>query len=57
LPGYGDSALGGGRRLDRVECLAGGTQKSVYPLMMDDATTAIAYLWEASENYWRRART
>jgi hypothetical protein len=46
------AALGGGRRLTRVERLAGGTRKGVYRLTMDDAMTAIAYLWEESENYW-----
>lgn len=46
------AALGGGRRLEAVERLAGGTTKGVYRLTMDDATTAIAYLWEDSENYW-----
>lgn len=45
-------ALGGGRRLTGVERLAGGTRKGVYRLTMDDAATAIAYLWEESENYW-----
>ncbi len=46
------AALGGGRRLKTVERLSGGTTKGVYRLTMDDATTAIAYLWEDSENYW-----
>jgi hypothetical protein len=50
-------ALGGGRRLEAVERLAGGTRKGVYRLTMDDATTAIAYLWEKSENYWPTATT
>ncbi|MHC3469427.1 phosphotransferase [Streptomyces sp. 7R007] len=49
------AALGGGRRLEGVERLAGGTTKGVYRLTMDDATTAIAYLWEESENYWPTA--
>ena len=46
------AALGGGRRLTELERLTGGTRKGVYRLTMDDATTAIAYLWEASENFW-----
>ncbi|MEV8456903.1 phosphotransferase [Streptomyces sp. NPDC052095] len=46
------AALGGGRRLEGVERLAGGTTKGVYRLTMDDAMTAVAYLWEDSENYW-----
>lgn len=46
------AALGGGRRLERAERLTGGTRKGVYRLTMDDASTAIAYVWAASENYW-----
>ena len=46
------AAFGGGRTLSGLERLRGGTQKGVYRLTMDDASTAIAYLWEASENYW-----
>lgn len=49
------AALGGGRRLERVERLTGGSRKGVYRLTMDDATTAVAYRWEASENYWPAA--
>jgi hypothetical protein len=52
LAGAAEAALGGGRRLTRVERQSGGTRKGVYRLTMDDATSAIAYLWEASENYW-----
>jgi hypothetical protein len=52
LVGASRAALGGGRRLDGVERVAGGTRKGVYRLTMDDATTAIAYLWEDSENFW-----
>ncbi|MFF6916367.1 phosphotransferase [Streptomyces sp. NPDC012466] len=52
LAGAARAALGGGRRLESVERLAGGTRKGVYRLTMDDAATAIAYLWEESENYW-----
>ncbi|MFD8425243.1 phosphotransferase family protein [Streptomyces sp. NPDC059466] len=52
LAGAARAALGGGRRLETVERLAGGTTKGVYRLTMDDAMTAIAYLWEDSENYW-----
>ncbi|MER5183124.1 phosphotransferase [Streptomyces sp. NPDC002896] len=55
LAGAARAALGGGRRLEAVERIAGGTRKGVYRLTMDDATTAIAYLWEASENYWPAA--
>ncbi|GHF72305.1 aminoglycoside phosphotransferase [Kitasatospora xanthocidica] len=55
LAGAARAALGGGRRLVAVERLAGGSKKGVYRLVMDDATTAIAYLWAASENYWPAA--
>ncbi|MFG3551830.1 phosphotransferase family protein [Streptomyces sp. NPDC047725] len=49
------AALGGGRRLEAVERVAGGSKKGVYRLVMDDATTAIAYLWDGAENYWPAA--
>src|SRR6266852_3315884 len=55
LAGAARAALRGGRRLVAVRRLAGGTSKGVYRLTMDDATTAIAYLWEESENYWPAA--
>jgi hypothetical protein len=55
LAGAARAALGGGRHLRAVERLAGGTSKGVYRLTMDDATTAIAYLWAESENYWPAA--
>ncbi|MER5411012.1 phosphotransferase [Streptomyces sp. NPDC002769] len=46
------AAGSGWRRLAAVEPLAGGSKKGVYRLVMDDATTAIAYLWDDAENYW-----
>ena len=49
------AALGSRRRLAALERLTGGSRKGVYRLTMDDATTAIAYLWEDSENYWPAA--
>ncbi|MFC8364867.1 phosphotransferase family protein [Streptomyces griseorubiginosus] len=49
------AALGRGRRLEAVERVAGGSKKGVYRLVMDDATTAIAYLWDGTENYWPAA--
>jgi hypothetical protein len=52
LDGAARAALGRGRQLSGVERLAGGTTKGVYRLTMDDGTTAVAYLWEDSENYW-----
>ncbi|MFF9093989.1 phosphotransferase family protein [Streptomyces sp. NPDC014802] len=55
LAGVARAALGGGRRLEAVERVAGGSKKGVYRLVMDDATTAIAYLWDDAENYWPAA--
>lgn len=55
LAGAARAALGGGRRLEAVERVTGGSKKGVYRLVMDDATTAIAYLWDDTENYWPTA--
>lgn len=55
LAGAARAALGGGRRLEAAERVAGGSKKGVYRLVMDDATTAIAYLWDDAENYWPAA--
>lgn len=55
LAGAARAALGGGRRLEAVERVSGGSKKGVYRLVMDDATTAIAYLWDDAENYWPTA--
>ncbi|TLS47211.1 aminoglycoside phosphotransferase family protein [Streptomyces montanus] len=55
LAGAVRAALGGGRRLEAVERVAGGSKKGVYRLVMDDATTAIAYVWDDAENYWPAA--
>ncbi|MBO1335605.1 phosphotransferase family protein [Streptomyces sp. VRA16 Mangrove soil] len=55
LAGAARAALGGGRRLDAVERITGGSKKGVYRLTMDDATTAVAYVWSPSENYWPSA--
>ncbi|MEV6493701.1 aminoglycoside phosphotransferase family protein [Actinoplanes sp. NPDC051633] len=41
-----------GRDLTGAARLAGGSRKGVYRLTLDDATTAIAYVWTAEENYW-----
>lgn len=41
--------------MESVVRLAGGTRKGVYRLTMEDASTAIAYLWERSESYWPTA--
>lgn len=55
LAGAARAALGGGRRLEAVERLVGGSRKGVYRLLMDDGTTAVAYRWARAENYWPRA--
>ncbi|MFJ5533952.1 phosphotransferase family protein [Streptomyces sp. NPDC093261] len=55
LAGAVRAALGGGRRLEAMERVAGGSRKGVYRLVMDDATTAIAYVWDDTENYWPAA--
>ncbi|WP_374938326.1 phosphotransferase family protein [Streptomyces sp. Ru62] len=55
LAGAARAALGGGRRLEAVERLAGGSKKGVYRLVMDDASTAVAYVWDHGENYWPAA--
>ncbi|MFJ8536939.1 phosphotransferase [Streptomyces sp. NPDC093591] len=55
LAGAARAALGRGRRPEAVERVAGGSRKGVYRLVMDDATTAIAYLWDDAENYWPQA--
>jgi hypothetical protein len=52
LAGAARAAFGSRRTLDAVARLAGETHKGVYRLTMDDDTTAIAYLWEDSENFW-----
>lgn len=41
-----------GRGLVGVERLTGGTSKGVYRLRLDDGSTAVAYRWDAAENYW-----
>lgn len=38
-----------------MQRLTGGSKKGAHRLVMDDATTAIAYLWDAAENYWPAA--
>jgi len=52
LAGATRAALGGGRKLEGVARLAGGTTKGVYRLTLDDGSTVIAYSWAESENFW-----
>jgi hypothetical protein len=44
--------FGTDRRLSTLDRLAGGSKKGVYRLTLDDATTAILYLWADAESYW-----
>ncbi|ALO99479.1 aminoglycoside phosphotransferase [Streptomyces hygroscopicus subsp. limoneus] len=55
LAGAARAALGGGRRLEAVERVVGGSKKGVYRLVMDDASTAVASVWDDGENYWPAA--
>ncbi|MFF5963654.1 phosphotransferase [Streptomyces collinus] len=48
------AALGRSRTLTGVERLRGGTKKGVYRLILDDDSTAVAYVWSADEDYWDR---
>jgi hypothetical protein len=47
------AALGKDRELLKVERLAGGSKKGAYRLAMDDGSTALAYFWNNSEDYWQ----
>lgn len=44
--------FGTGRRLAALDRLTGGTKKGVYRLTLDDATTAVLYVWAPDEDYW-----
>jgi len=46
------AAFGPGRRLLGVERLPGGSAKGAYRLALDDGRTAVAYVWDESEDYW-----
>jgi hypothetical protein len=46
------AAFGQDRRLLKAERLAGGSKKGVYRLTMEDGGTALAYVWDDSEDYW-----
>jgi hypothetical protein len=47
------AVFGRGRSLLRVERLAHGSKKGAYRLTMDDGGTALAYVWDGSEDYWQ----
>jgi hypothetical protein len=46
------AAFGRGRCLAAVDRMRGGSTKGVYRLTFDDDTTAVAYVWAPTENYW-----
>ena len=52
LAGVVRAACGRGRGLVGAERLAGGSKKGSYRLELDDGSTALLYVWDASENYW-----
>ncbi|MBY8880078.1 phosphotransferase family protein [Actinacidiphila acidipaludis] len=45
-------AFGGRRALVEAVRVRGGSKKGVYRLVLDDGSTVVAYVWDASENYW-----
>lgn len=45
-------AFGTDRRIAAVDRLLDGTKKGVYRVTLDDATSAIVYVWNADEDYW-----
>src|SRR5215469_2554367 len=47
------AVFGRGRSLLGVERLAHGSKKGSYRLTMDDGGTALAYVWDVSEDYWQ----
>lgn len=51
------ATFGGRRGIVRAERLRGGTRKGVYRLTLDDATTCVAYVWRAEEDFWRPVTT
>lgn len=52
LDGVARAATGGRRRLTGTARLRGGSKKGVYRLFFGDDSTAIAYVWDDTENYW-----
>ncbi len=46
------AALGGHRRLVKVDRLRGGSKKGVYRATFDDEFSAVVYVWNAAEDYW-----
>ncbi len=46
------AAFGADRRIADVTRLRGGSKKGVYRLAFDGGASVIAYLWDATEDYW-----
>jgi hypothetical protein len=44
--------FGTDRDITAVDRLLNGTKKGVYRVTLDDATSTIAYVWNADEDYW-----
>jgi phosphotransferase family enzyme len=44
--------FGTDRRIASADRLRDGTKKGVYRVTLDDATSAIVYVWNADEDYW-----
>ncbi|MEZ0110823.1 hypothetical protein ABH920_004838 [Catenulispora sp. EB89] len=44
--------FGSDRRVAAVDRLLNGTKKGVYRVTLDDAASAIVYVWNADEDYW-----
>ena len=46
------ATFGTDRRIAQTQRLTGGSKKGVYRLRLDDGTRAVAYIWDATEDYW-----
>jgi hypothetical protein len=51
------AAFGGQRHLVDVTRLRGASKKGVYRARFEDESTAIVYIWDAAEDYWRSCGT
>ncbi len=51
------AGLGARGRIARATRLRGGSKKGVYRLAFDDGSTAVAYVWNDTENYWPTTQT
>jgi hypothetical protein len=51
------AAFGSQRRLVDVTRLRGASKKGVYRARFEDESTAIVYIWDAAEDYWRSSGT